>query len=35
VSATQGPIWGYHLDDVNLALVNLVADVATQEAADT
>ena len=33
VSATQGPTWGYHANDVNLALGNLVADVATQEAA--
>ena len=28
-----GPAWGYHLDDVNLALGNLVVDVAHQEAA--
>lgn len=33
VSATLGPNWGYHIDDVNLALGNLVADVATEEAA--
>jgi hypothetical protein len=35
VSATQGPTWGYHADDVNLALGNLVADVAAEEAAAT
>jgi Protein of unknown function (DUF3089) len=33
VSATLGPQWGYHLDDVNLALGNLVSDVGFQEAA--
>ena len=33
VSATGGPVWGYHLADVNLALGNLVADVGTEEAA--
>jgi hypothetical protein len=33
VSATLGPSWGYHLDDVNLALGNLVADVGKEEAA--
>jgi hypothetical protein len=33
VTASLGPLWGYHLDDVNLALGNLVADVALQEAA--
>jgi len=33
VSATLGPLWGYHLQDVNLALGNLVADVASEEAA--
>ena len=27
VSASLGPQWGYHLDDVNLALGNLVTDV--------
>ena len=32
VSATLGPAWGYHLEDVNLALGNLVADVAEEEA---
>ena len=30
---TLGPTWGLHLDDVNLALGNLVADVASEEAA--
>jgi Protein of unknown function (DUF3089) len=33
VSASLGPTWGYHLDDVNLALGNLVTDVGLQEAA--
>ena len=33
VSASLGPLWGYHLDDVNLALGNLVTDVDLQEAA--
>ena len=33
VSASLGPQWGYHLVDVNLALGNLVSDVARQEAA--
>jgi len=33
VSAVGGPIWGYHLADVNLALGNLVADVGTEEGA--
>jgi hypothetical protein len=33
VQPTLGPAWGYHLDDVNLALGNLVVDVAHQEAA--
>jgi Protein of unknown function (DUF3089) len=33
VSASLGPLWGYHLDDVNLALGNLVVDVALQESA--
>jgi hypothetical protein len=35
VTAVLGPEWGYHLDDVNLALGNLVSDVARQEAAYT
>jgi len=33
VSETLGPRWGYHLDDVNLATGNLVADVEAEEAA--
>jgi hypothetical protein len=33
VTATLGPAWGYHLDDVNLSLGNLVADVGLEEAA--
>ena len=33
VTAVLGPAWGYHLDDVNLALGNLVPDVAREEAA--
>jgi hypothetical protein len=33
VTAALGSDWGYHLNDVNLALGNLVADVAREEAA--
>jgi Protein of unknown function (DUF3089) len=33
VSASLGPTWGYHLDDVNLTLGDLVIDVGLQEAA--
>ena len=33
VTEPLGPTWGYHLDDVNLALGNLVDDVRAQEAA--
>jgi hypothetical protein len=33
VTAVLGPTWGYHLDDVNLSLGNLVHDVAQEEAA--
>jgi hypothetical protein len=33
VQASLGPLWGFHVDDVNLALGNLVADVAREEAA--
>jgi hypothetical protein len=33
VSASLGPNWGFHLDDVNLALGNLVTDVGLEEAA--
>jgi hypothetical protein len=32
VSASLGPQWGYHLNDVNLALGNLVSDVGLEEA---
>jgi hypothetical protein len=32
VSEEAGPDWGYHADDVNLALGNLVADVSSAEA---
>ena len=35
VSESLGPRWGYHLDDVNLTLGNLLADVALQERAYT
>jgi hypothetical protein len=28
----EGPMWGYHLDDMNLALGNLILDVAYEEA---
>jgi hypothetical protein len=33
VTASLGPVWGYHLADVNLALGNLVRDVGREEAA--
>jgi hypothetical protein len=33
VTPTLGPLWGYHVYDVNLALGDLVYDVAAQEAA--
>jgi hypothetical protein len=33
VTTSLGPLWGFHLDDVNLALGNLVTDVGLQEAA--
>ncbi len=33
VTPTLGPTWGLHLDDVNLALGNLVNDVMAEEAA--
>ena len=33
VTASLGPDWGYHTDDVNLALGNLVQDVAQEETA--
>ena len=32
VTETAGPAWGFHTDDVNLALGNLVSDVAGAEA---
>jgi hypothetical protein len=33
IAASLGPDWGYHLDDVNVALGNLVNDVTQEEAA--
>jgi Protein of unknown function (DUF3089) len=33
VSKPLGAAWGYHLDDINLALGNLVYDVTVEEAA--
>jgi hypothetical protein len=33
VTQPLGPVWGYHLDDVNLALGNLVGDVQALERA--
>jgi Protein of unknown function (DUF3089) len=33
VTAADGPVWGYHAYDVNLAVGNLVADVGDEEAA--
>jgi pimeloyl-ACP methyl ester carboxylesterase len=33
VSEPLGPTWGFHLDDVNLALGNLVTDVRSEEQA--
>ena len=33
VTESLGPDWGYHVDDVNLALGNLVDDVRAEEAA--
>jgi hypothetical protein len=33
VTEQAGPVWGYHVDDVNLALGNLVTDVSDEEAA--
>jgi len=33
VTETQGPQWGFHVEDINLALGNLVEDVQLQEAA--
>ena len=34
VTETLGPTWGYHVNDVNLALGNLVSDVQAAERAD-
>ena len=33
ISEADGPLWGYHTYDVNLALGNLVADVGAEKAA--
>jgi hypothetical protein len=33
VTDSLGPLWGYHLVDVNIALGNLVRDVAVEESA--
>jgi hypothetical protein len=33
VTESLGPTWGFHVDDINLALGNLVQDVRVQEAA--
>jgi hypothetical protein len=33
ISEADGPQWGFHTDDVNVALGNLLADVAAEEAA--
>lgn len=35
VTESLGPAWGYHLDDINLALGNLVEDVRAAEATYT
>jgi hypothetical protein len=35
VSESLGAEWGYHVDDINLALGNLVDDVTAEEAAYT
>jgi len=35
VSELLGPTWGYHVDDINLALGSLVNDVTAEEAAYT
>ena len=35
VTPTLGPTWGLHLDDVNLALGNLIHDVSAEETAYT
>ena len=33
VTETLGPAWGYHVNDINLALGDLVSDVAAAETA--
>lgn len=33
VTASLGPAWGYHIDDINLALGNLVSDISAMESA--
>ena len=33
VTASLGPTWGYHIDDINLALGDLVSDVSALEGA--
>jgi hypothetical protein len=33
VTESLGPAWGYHLDDINLALGNLISDVRSEEEA--
>ncbi len=35
ITETLGPAWGFHLDDINLTLGNLVHDVALEEQAFT
>ena len=35
VTQSLGPTWGYHADDINLTLGNLINDVRTEEAAYT
>ena len=35
VTQSQGPTWGFHADDINLALGNLVADVRAAETSYT
>jgi Protein of unknown function (DUF3089) len=35
VTESLGPTWGYHLDDINLTVGNLVRDVANEESAWT
>jgi len=33
ITEADGPLWGYHTEDVNIALGNLVADVGAEESA--